>query len=84
VRDAPKEAYSLRSRTKMAKIKELRGKNIEELKKLLAEKRESVRKLRFDVATKQVKNTRQIRNEKRDISRIETLINEEKTNGQNG
>jgi len=68
----------------MAKIKELRGKNIEELKKLLAEKRESVRKLRFDVATKQVKNTRQIRNEKRDISRIETLINEEKTNGQNG
>jgi ribosomal protein L29 len=66
------------------KIKELRGKNIEELKKLLAEKRESVRKLRFDVATKQVKNTRQIRNDKRDVSRIETLINEEKTNGQKG
>jgi len=68
----------------MAKIKELRGRNIEELKKLLAEKRESVRKLRFDVATKQVKNTRQIRNDKRDISRIETLINEEKLNGQKG
>lgn len=66
------------------KIKELRGKNIEELKKLLAEKREEVRKLRFDVATKQVKNTRQIRNDKRDISRIETLINEEKINGQKG
>jgi len=66
------------------KIKELRGKNTEELKKLLAEKREGVRKLRFDVATKQVKNTRQIRNDKRDISRIETLINEEKLNGQKG
>jgi large subunit ribosomal protein L29 len=66
------------------KIKEIRGKNIEELKKLLAEKREEVRKLRFDVATKQVKNTRQIRNDKRDISRIETLINEEKINGQKG
>lgn len=63
------------------KIKELRSKNIEELKKLLAEKREDVRKLRFDVATKQVKNTRQIRNDKKDIARIETLINEEKRNG---
>ena len=63
------------------KVKELREKNIEELKKLLAEKREVVRKLRFDVATKQVKNTRQARNEKKDIARIITLINEEKING---
>ena len=63
------------------KIKELRIKNIEDLKKLLTEKREEVRKLRFDVATKQMKNTRQTRNDKRDIARIETLINEEKRNG---
>lgn len=62
------------------KIRELRNKNIEELKKLLIEKKEEVRKLRFDVATKQVKNTRQIRNSKKDIARVETLINEEKIN----
>ena len=62
------------------KIRELRSKNIEELKKLLIEKKEEVRKLRFDVATKQVKNTRQIRNGKKDIARAETLINEEKRN----
>ena len=60
------------------KIKELREKGIEELKKLLAEKRESVRKVRFDVATKQVKNNRQRRNEKKDIARIITLIKETK------
>jgi large subunit ribosomal protein L29 len=66
------------------KIKELRGKNTEELKKLLAEKRDGVRKLRFDVATKQVKNTRQIRNDKKDIAKIETLISEEKRNGKEG
>ena len=57
------------------KIKELREKGIEDLKKLLSEKRESARKIRFDIATKQVKNNRQIRNDKRDIARISTLIN---------
>jgi large subunit ribosomal protein L29 len=63
------------------KIKELRDKSKEELKKLLAEKRETVRKLRFDIATKQVKNTRQIRNERKDAAKIITLISEEKRNG---
>jgi large subunit ribosomal protein L29 len=57
------------------KIKELREKNIEELKKMLQEKKEKVRKLRFDVAVKQVKNNRELRNEKKDIARILTLIN---------
>ncbi|MDO8240835.1 MAG: 50S ribosomal protein L29 [Candidatus Moranbacteria bacterium] len=60
------------------KIKEIREKNIEELKKLLAEKRELVRKLRFDIAAKQVKNIRDIRNSKRDISRILTILKETK------
>ena len=40
------------------KIKELREKNTEELKKLLNEKKEQARKLRFDIASKQVKNNR--------------------------
>lgn len=58
------------------KIKELKEKNREELVKLLAEKRENVRKLRFEIATKQVKNVRDIRNDKKDIARILTIINE--------
>ncbi|MEK7598382.1 MAG: 50S ribosomal protein L29 [Patescibacteria group bacterium] len=60
------------------KIKELREKNIEELKKLLAEKQESVRKLRFDISSKQIKNNHDLRNSKKDIARILTLINESK------
>ncbi|PIP27274.1 MAG: 50S ribosomal protein L29 [Candidatus Moranbacteria bacterium CG23_combo_of_CG06-09_8_20_14_all_39_10] len=60
------------------KIKEIREKNIEELKKLLSEKREAVRKLRFDVAAKQVKDIREIRNSKRDIARILTILKETK------
>lgn len=57
------------------KAKELREKSIGELEKLLAEKRENVRKFRFDMATKQVKNKRQMRNEKKDVAKILTLIN---------
>ncbi|MFA6973883.1 MAG: 50S ribosomal protein L29 [Parcubacteria group bacterium] len=60
------------------KIKELREKNIEELKKLLGEKKEHARKLRFDIASKQVKDNREYRNTKKEIARILTLINESK------
>ena len=60
------------------KIKELREKNTEELKKLLADKRETLRKLRFDVSSKQIKNVRELRNTKKDIARILTLIREKK------
>lgn len=57
------------------KIKEIREKNIEELKKLLAEKREEVRKLRFDIASKQAKNNRKLRNDKKEIAKILTVLN---------
>lgn len=60
------------------KIKEIREKGVEELKKLLAEKRESVRKLRFDLAAKQTKNVREIRNNKKDVAKILTAIKEAK------
>lgn len=60
------------------KIKELREKGIEELKKLLMEKREEKRKFQFDVASKQIKNVREIRKNKKDIAKILTLINESK------
>lgn len=58
------------------KIKELREKGIEELGRLLTEKREAVRKARFDMATKQVKNSRQSRSDRKDIAKIMTLIKE--------
>lgn len=60
------------------KIKEIREKNTEELKKLLSEKREDVRKLRFDIAAKQAKNNRKLRNDKKDIAKIMTVLNAKK------
>jgi len=60
------------------KTKELREKGKAELEKILWEKRDNVRKKRFDIATKQVKNNRELRNEKRDIAKIITIINESK------
>lgn len=60
------------------KIKDIREKNVEELKKFLGEKREAVRKLRFDIAAKQVKNIREMRNDKRDIAKILTVLKETK------
>jgi large subunit ribosomal protein L29 len=58
------------------KTKELKDKSKGELEKLLSDKQEATRRLRFDTATKQVKNTREVRNNKRDIARIITLIKE--------
>jgi len=56
-------------------IKELREKSQGELEKILDEKQKAVRKSRFDIAAKQVKNNRELRKAKRDIARILTLIN---------
>ena len=58
------------------KAKELREKRIEELERLLEEKREAHRKVRFDISAKQVKNVRDLRRDKRDVARILTIINE--------
>jgi large subunit ribosomal protein L29 len=60
------------------KIKEIREKSVEELKKFLSEKREAVRKLRFDIAAKQVKNIREIRQNKKDIAKTLTILKETK------
>lgn len=60
------------------KIKELREKNIAELENILGEKRANTIKLRFNIASKQVKNTKELKNEKRDIAKILTLIKEKK------
>jgi large subunit ribosomal protein L29 len=56
------------------KITELRQKSKTELEKILAESREKLRQLRFDLASGKVKNVREIRKIKKDIARILTII----------
>lgn len=58
------------------KILEIREKNPAELKKLLLEKRDLTRKIRFDISSKQVKNHRQYRNTKKEIAKIMTVLAE--------
>lgn len=56
------------------KIQEIKELNIEQLKKLVDEKRTQAVKLRFDIATRQLKNHRQYRSLKTDIARILTVL----------
>ncbi len=58
------------------KAKELREKNINELKREIEEKKETVRQLRFEISMKQAKDHREMRNTKRDIARLITVIKE--------
>ncbi|HUD08848.1 MAG TPA: 50S ribosomal protein L29 [Candidatus Saccharimonadales bacterium] len=57
------------------KIKEIREKSENELKKDLVERRNKLAKMRFDISAKQVKNHRDIRITKKDIARILTVLN---------
>lgn len=52
---------------------ELRKKTKNQLDKLLLEKQERLRQLRFDLASGKLKNVREIRHIKKDIARILTL-----------
>lgn len=56
------------------KIQEIRDMNIEQLKKVIAEKRAQAVKLRFDIAARQLKNHRQYRALKTDIARALTVL----------
>jgi len=57
------------------KIKELKQKTEAELQKLLQESREKLRELRFKIALKQFKKVMEIKNVKKLIARILTLLN---------
>ncbi len=59
------------------KLKELKEKSVGELQKMLNEERESVRALRFAVATNQETKVRKIRAARKTIARILTLIKKE-------
>jgi len=56
------------------RIKELRQKNKKELNDLLIQDRKKLGQLRFDLASKKLKNVNQIRELKKDIARILTLL----------
>ena len=53
---------------------ELKDLSLEELKKRLADERESLANLRFQLATSQLESPIKVRTVRRDIARLETLI----------
>ncbi|MEK7167382.1 MAG: 50S ribosomal protein L29 [Patescibacteria group bacterium] len=59
-------------------IKELREKEIKELNHLLSELRKKLDDLNFKVAQKQLKNVREVRNAKKAIAQILTVLKEKK------
>jgi large subunit ribosomal protein L29 len=59
-------------------MKELREKSIDELQKLLVSAREHVRDLRFKVGTKQLPRVRQLRDARKEVARILTVLNEKR------
>ncbi len=56
------------------KISDIRQKPKKELQSMLLESRERLRNLRFDLISGKVKNVRQIRELKKEIARILTLL----------
>ena len=58
------------------KISDIRKKDEKELNKMLAQERNELRELRFKVASKQVKNYKEIKDRRKNISRIKTVMNE--------
>lgn len=58
------------------KAKELRKKAQEELEKMLIEKKKRLLQLRFDLKAGKVKNIREIRETKKNIARILTILKE--------
>lgn len=58
------------------KIKELREKTDKELKDLLLESREKLRDMRFKIASRQLKNVREVRKGKKTIAGVLTVLRE--------
>jgi len=59
------------------KIKELRQKTAKELKELLEQDRQKLGQLKFDLASKKLKNHRQIRELRKEIARVLTILNKD-------
>ncbi len=61
-------------------FKELKNKKEAELHRILAESRNKLRELRFKNANRQLKNVREIRDLKKTVARVLTLLNANKSN----
>ncbi len=57
------------------KFQEIKEKNKVELEKLLAEKKEELRLIRFDLYSKQLKENHRYKKVRKDIARILTQLN---------
>lgn len=60
------------------RIKDIRKKTEQDLRKLLAELQDNVRSLRFKVASREVKNHQLLRLTRKDIARVLTVLKEQK------
>ena len=58
------------------KTRELRQKSESELQKILQQKKEKLQNLRFDLTAGKLKNFQEIKQTKRDIARILTILNQ--------
>ncbi len=58
------------------KIQDIRKKSDQELQKTVSELRSTVRDLRFRIANKEIKNHQQLRQVRKDIARIFTVLKE--------
>ncbi|MCH7529633.1 50S ribosomal protein L29 [Patescibacteria group bacterium] len=58
---------------------DIQSKNEKDLKKLLNEKRESLRNFRFEIAGSKIRNVKEAKNTRREIARIETELHIRRT-----
>ena len=58
------------------KAKELRQKSEKELNDLLNERKHKLGQLKFDLASKKLKNIKQIMELRRDVARVKTILKE--------
>ena len=63
-------------------IKEFKAQSVDELKKTLDEKRDSLRVMSFKVAQRQLKKVHEVKKAKREIARILTFANQTKSQKQ--
>lgn len=66
------------------KASELKALSVEELVKKEKELREDVFRMRFKLSTGELEDTSLIRQSKKDIARIQTMLSERKIEGGNG
>ncbi len=62
-------------------IQDIRSKNEKEIRKNLAEMRNRLTKMKFDISSKQTKNHREVRKIKKSIARLMSVLKEKESSG---